>query len=348
MKMRLTFAWKVFILYSLFFSTLILGIVLTVYFYISHSLTNSKTAEMEQTVKAISAQTDALLDRMNNLSQLFLFSNDVQDMLLDTLPYQNSDSNYFDLNLPERMQFKDTMLSIIGIRDIPRRVAVYNGKHTFVNYSITPRTDGMWIADLRTLPWIEQLNEKGGNELFLPPHADLWSTEREPVSVISFVRRLLYLKGGTTIGFLEIQQPSSLLDGIVKKSLPEGSRLTIRDGEGRIVYPYSKPDENDRPHASKKDGIPLRISGDPMDVRPFDLRRRSHEAGQARPADHRIRGRTPIFVYVNRHLFDYEFVNGADPNVKEVAGVRFPSIAVARIERSRLPERNHLVESRVQ
>lgn len=243
MKISLTFRWKVFILYSLFVSSLILGLTVSFYIYTSSILIRNSFNSMDQSVKRISQQLDTLIESMDNMSNIILYNRDLQNILIDILAFQESDVNYFDINPDQKRKVNDILFSVLGTKNIPRRVCIFNGRQNYISLSTIPENSIPLQLNLQNLPWLGDINQKNVYSIILPPHKDIWMSETDTSYVISFVRKILSTIGNNApLGYIEIQQPYSMIENICKPSISGNTKIFIKTDKGEIVYPFNTND----------------------------------------------------------------------------------------------------------
>ncbi|MDI4644055.1 sensor histidine kinase [Cohnella hashimotonis] len=239
--MRISFPFKMFIIYSTFVSAIILGLAALFYVYISHTLKDNSYKGMEQSVGRIATQIDSLVDRMDDLSNVIFFNKDLQEMLVDTVGYENGDVNYFDRFPDQRKRIIDVLLSIVGTKNQARRVVIFNGKSNYVSWSVLPDNNFSVESDLRQVPWLKDIRAKDGNSVLLPADDQQIFREQNPVKLISFARKMVYSWGNSSpLGYVVIQQPYALLEEICAPSLVGQAEIVVADGSGTIVYPADR------------------------------------------------------------------------------------------------------------
>lgn len=240
MKMKISFPFKLFVIYSTFVSAIILGLAALFYFYISHTLKENSYQGMEQSVNRIVTQIDSLVDRMDQLSNVIFFNKDLQEILVDTLGYENADVNYFERFPDQRKKAIDVLLSIGGTKNLARRIVVFNGKSNYVTWSVLPENELAAGTDLRRIPWLGDIRMKDGNSILLPSGDQPVFQEKKPVKVISFARKMVYSWGNSSpLGYNVIQQPYSLLEDMVTPSLIGNAEVIVADDNGAIIFPAS-------------------------------------------------------------------------------------------------------------
>lgn len=248
MKLNLTFRLKVFVFYSFFVTILIIGLVVSFYIYINSILTKNAFSSMDQSVKRVSSQLDSLFENMDNISNLILLNKDLQYILLDSLDYSKPGVNYFDVNPDQKTKVTNILLSIIGVKNPPRKTCLFNKDQNYVSFStLGENYNSSHLNNMDTLNLETKFNRSKTSSVILPPHNDNWTTEANPPVVISFVRKLLFTWGSSNpLGYVEVQQPYSMIEKICK-STDKNSRIIIKSEDGTLIYPYntSFPDYSD-------------------------------------------------------------------------------------------------------
>lgn len=235
MRFHLSFRWKIFALYAVLVSLLILGLTVSTYIYFSNALTKNANDGMNQSVKRISQQTDSFLANMNDITKIVLYNLELQKTLFDAMNFPDTDQNYFDINLEEKRKVNGILFTIMGTKEIPRRVNIFNGRRNIISLSTIPGNTEPPQADLTRLPWIPLLHQSDVYAITLPPHADV---QGSPL-VVSFIRKVTNTSTAntTTLGYVEVQQPYSMIENIVKPSLFKNARIYVADDQGRLIYP---------------------------------------------------------------------------------------------------------------
>lgn len=244
MRSRLSFRWKIFAFYAFFVSLLIIGLSVSSYIYFSNAFTRNAFNGMDQSVKRISQQTDTFLSNMNDMTKIVLYNRSLQDILLDALSSPSEDQNYFDIELDQKKKVNELLFSLMGTKDIPRRVKIFNGKYNMMSLSTLPDSVALTQTDLQVLPWIPSLRPSDVYYITLPPHRD---GPNSSIFVLSFIRKISNTASGNdlTLGYVEVQQPYSMIEDIVKPSLFKHASVYILDDKDRIVYPIGKSEPTD-------------------------------------------------------------------------------------------------------
>lgn len=248
MKLNLTFRSKIFVIYSFFITLIIIGLVVSFYIYINSTLTKNAFGSMDQSVKRVTSQLDTLFEKMDNVSNLILLNKELQYILLDSLDYDKPGVNYFDANPDQKTKATSILLSIIGVKNPPRRTCLFNNDQNYLSFSTQGENYNVsHLNNIDTSSLEAKFNKSKSSYLILPPHNDDWTTEANPPVVISFVRRLLFTWGSSNpLGYIEIQQPYSMIEKICT-STDKNSRIIIKSADGTLIYPYNSsfPDYSD-------------------------------------------------------------------------------------------------------
>jgi two-component system sensor histidine kinase YesM len=241
-KIKLTFQWKIFLSYSLFFSLLVSGLFISFYLYVSSTLENSAFSQMKQSVKSVSSQLDSIVDKMDTISNIVALNKNIQYALIDAESFNQGDTNFFDTNTGEETTVYQTLFSIIGLQNTPSMLCIFNGKQNYVFFSLQPYSRLNIATDLSKLSWVNELNKQGYGSIIICPDTGLWvsSDTNLPIKVISFTKKIVNTWGPvSTIGYLEIQQPYSLLDSICKSSVSNNTKIIVMNENGKQIYPSS-------------------------------------------------------------------------------------------------------------
>lgn len=243
-----SFRWKIFIFYTLFVSFLLTALTVSFYIYFSKVLTDNSVKRMDQSVQRISEQLDTMLENMDDITKILLYSKDLQDILLDTSAFSSVDSNYFDIHPDHARKVNEIIISILGTNNIPAKVSIFNGKYNRVYLSTRPDSNMNPQTNQLEFPWKPVLDRKDTYALTLPPHRDPWSPRPDAPYVVSFIRKVLSttLRGQSLeLGYIEVQQAYDMIVKIVEPSLSDPTKIYILDDQGSVIYPIDHLDAGD-------------------------------------------------------------------------------------------------------
>lgn len=233
--------------YSFFVTLLIIGLIISFYIYINGILVKNAFTGMDQSVKRVSAQLDSLFENMDNASNLILLNKDLQYILLDSIDFNLPGTNYFDYNPGQKNKVYDILLSIIGVKNAPRRTCLFNGMQNYVSYStLGENYNTSYLRSMDIVSLENKIKSSKNGAVILPPHQDNWTTESNAPMVVSLIRQLLFTWGSSNLlGYIEIQQPYSIIRSICTSSVEEHSRIIVRNEEGVLIYPLTPAKQED-------------------------------------------------------------------------------------------------------
>lgn len=228
-----------FLIYSILTAIIIATVSTVLFFYCTVTLTKSASSKMETLVQQTSSSIDTMIDRMDTMSQTILFNKQLQLIMIDTLPYKQEDSNYFSLYPGEKSKVNSILFSLTGVKSSDLRISIFNGKCNYVTTSTYPINELSGNANLLELSYLKNIKQNSGNAILLPSHNSLW-VGNETKEVFSFVRKFLFTWGNSReLGYIDIEQPFSVLEEICTSSLESNSHIMIVDQNGTPVYPVN-------------------------------------------------------------------------------------------------------------
>lgn len=240
LKLNLSFKWTTFIIYSIFIGFIIAGLITSIYIYINRSLTNNAIKNIEQTAINLTSQLDTLVNSMESLADRITYNKGLQEILLDTntLEYQKSNINYFDIYPEQKNKAEDILFSLAGAKSLPRRITIFNGERNYVAFSTKPYalTNELRFTD-SNFP-LKDLTTQN-DTMILTPSIDLWAEAGNNEPVISLYKKILYTWGNslTPIGYVEIQEPYSKIKKLCEYFNYKDAQIYILDQKGSLVYP---------------------------------------------------------------------------------------------------------------
>lgn len=238
--MKLSFRMKMFLLFSALVGVLLLGLMSVFYVYNSSQLTQYAFSGMQQSALLIRQNLDSMVEQMDNTSLVILYSRDLQEILYHSLAEDRSDVNYFDVHADQRVKVQDILISALGVKTNPRRVSVFNGERNYVFLATSPTVTNLNPTNADAYRYTQSLKNPEVYSVLTGPHKDFWMNATNAPVVISLIRRIEYGNGGfAPIGYLEIQQPYSMVADVCASAARSGARVYIRDADGRQIYPLS-------------------------------------------------------------------------------------------------------------
>jgi len=239
MLKKVSFKNRLFIYYSLFIIGILLLLSIVFYSYISSVLQEQEAKGMEQTVNRISSSLDSFIREMNTTSTQVLFSKDIQNIMSDAAAL-NDGENLFISNLDLYKQATQVLVSINSPRTIVNRIGIFNLQGSFMSIGNVGEDSQAFKENLKRAAWFGDIDDTY-HSVVLPPHPDDWIPNNDSSIVVSFVRELIdSLSSNTLLGYIEIQQPYSILEDLCRVDELSGMEVVVLDDNGKVVYPYDK------------------------------------------------------------------------------------------------------------
>lgn len=222
---------NLFLCYSTLIIILVLALTIFFYIYTSHSLKENASNALIDRCDNLTTQVDAQLLRLNNYSKRIAMSKPIKSLLTQDL------YSFTQNSAKMRLNFTDMLFSAMDYSpdNISLHIFDFSGHHVNISnestYQIIPP------EQVKELSWISGVMDAKGNKILLPPHADDWGKETEPV--ISLCRSFSQKNSLPHNRVLEIQQPFSVIQNIIEQTFRnklESYNLYILDEGGSLVY----------------------------------------------------------------------------------------------------------------
>ncbi|MDC7235114.1 MAG: histidine kinase [Spirochaetales bacterium] len=239
-----SFQKRLILVYSLLISGLILILSLAYVISIYSDRLERLNKDLEYRCIQMASQLDTVVSTMDFVS-VDLVS------LWEFMPAMAT-LHYYDRNLPENknalMEAQHSVEKLLYryslIRDF-HRVAVYNNQGDFFTNNFGPEPDKnfkkQWIESSSVL---QECKQKNGKILITGPFPDHWNRDVQP-AVFSVLRAVVGQQKGEVLGYIEVQNPYSLIESIL--SVPEGLHVSVTavTDEGAVLFDKSMADEQE-------------------------------------------------------------------------------------------------------
>lgn len=258
---NLSYRAKLFIVFSI--TTLLAGtmIVAGFYLYIRNNIRTNSNTSMQQAADKIATSFNYMLSNMNITASQICTDNSIQEVMLEA--NQNvSSSNYFNGNLPEKNKITSRLYAINSPYMLCARISLFDDYHNYIHFGSIPYSNVDPDQVITSYNFNKGLQENIDAFMLLPPSRDHWNqTSASPSITFSLVRRIYDLDNPSfpTIGYVDVQQPYSLLESTCTKLLPENYKLQILDADGHVIYPFKLHASAPEPAISKEE---LALSAD--------------------------------------------------------------------------------------
>lgn len=237
---NLSYRTKLFFVYSV--TTLLIGtmVVTGFYVYIKNSIRTNSSISLQQATDTIVNNFNYTLTNMNIVASQICSDSTIQETMF-LANEDDSFSNYFASNLPESSKITSRLYAINSPYMLSARISIFDDSHNYIHFGSLPysNTDPEQIISQYSLS--DQLRENTDAYILLPPSTDHWrKTAASPAVTFSLIRRIYNLDNPSfpSVGYVDIQQPYSLLESACASQLPEEYNLQILDKNGCVIYPY--------------------------------------------------------------------------------------------------------------
>lgn len=200
--------------------------------YVSRTMEKTLYDNLTASSTRISQQLDSVVSPMEYTTMHLLSNNRFLTAVEDLAGINRVDANNATLISHAKNEIYSQMMSY-SLYKYFYRVSVFNYDKDFFssNYMSTPPKAG-YEAAIDSVDWMELAQQKDGRITIIPPYDDPW--DATPQKVFAVARAI---RGNPTIGFIEVQQPMSLLEDIFNvKKIGSGTTVCAVTKEGSVLY----------------------------------------------------------------------------------------------------------------
>lgn len=231
---------KLFWIYTLILSAVVITISIGVYSYIVNITLKQTKIGMEQTSQRVSSELDMQLREMDKLVVQTMFNDTVQETMRRAQNYGGEEYvNYFDIFKDDAFRMRSNLMSINSPIVFARRICVYNKRGAFASVGTVSQNFVNSSNYMIQLTEVDKAYQNPGKRTIIGPHEDPWEYSGSN-KVISVSRGITdYYNVNNVLGVAEAQQPFELIQEICSLSGAEGMAAIVLDEEGNLVYPLS-------------------------------------------------------------------------------------------------------------
>lgn len=233
-----SFQAKLFRLYAGFTLPIVLLFLCVFYWYSQNVFQNNYIRNMEHLIQLHSDKLDSAVREMDQITVDILADNNTISLL------EGYHSGEIDA-----ARAANQMLYIINQYTFNRsiftgsisKVRVFTENGFFISNDRSNLSDALAAVKVPTVPWLSRVSEAYGGKIILPARDSEWTQLPDRVFSVTRMIRTSY----TPLGFVEVQQPESLLREICEIS-PDGiQHVFLIDPEGELIYSTAGASEPD-------------------------------------------------------------------------------------------------------
>ena len=231
MLKRLGFHYKLFFSFSIFTFIILIVSGIAFYFYTLSIIEKNVADNQKQTTQKLQEQLNSLLYEMDRITIAVNSSNYIMDVLKN-IPDDHED-NFFDKNPRISDAVKDTLYSYISLKPLRGRLSLISREFDYVDLTNKFNNQIPTKDFLRGLPAIKQIMASKKYKVFIPPHQDPWSLDRDIVFTVARPMRDNY----DVYGIVEISLNIKEIDNISAYKDP-GKKIfvAIYDENNKLIY----------------------------------------------------------------------------------------------------------------
>ena len=226
MRKQKKFTQKLFLVYSVFFLTVLFIIFISALMIIYQEQYKRVLDTQLQLVTKTENQIDESLQSMDRIVNGLLFDKNFMEIIKD----ENAVQHYTDYS-------KQVLNSFVSL-DAPlfptHRIIAFNDS-IYYNFSKTGENQEYIKQIIGDYPWKEEILSQNGEKTFLSTHQDPF--ESSPMQVYSVARAITDGKG--TYGIVEVQNSYEYLSTLCSLDAQVGQVALFSD-KGELVYPQKK------------------------------------------------------------------------------------------------------------
>lgn len=231
MLKRLGFHYKLFFSFSIFIFIILTVSGMIFYFYTLSIIEKNVVENQKQTTQKLQEQLDSLLYEMDRITIAVNSSNSIMDVLKN-IP-DNPDDNFFDKNPRIRDTVKDALYSFVSLKPLRGRLSLISRKFDYVD--LTNKFNNQITSKdfVRGIPALNQMMMSDQYKIFIPPHQDEWSLDKDIVFSVARPMRDNY----DVYGIVEISLSVKEINNISAfKDLNKKIYVAIYDQNNKLIY----------------------------------------------------------------------------------------------------------------
>lgn len=218
---------------SLGFFLLVIFLISGSAFYLyTVSIVEDNTINTQQQVAIkVQEQIDAMLYDMDRIAKSINSSGYLME-ILKSIPKEGED-NYFDRNPQENNDVRSAILAFTSLEPLRGRISIITTNHDYTDVNNKLDNQNVNKAYIRSIERVDTIMQSDLYKEFIPPHEDIWSSNRD--MVISVVRPLR--DNYNVYGVVEVNRHIEELDKVTSfNDSEEGFYTVILDENNNLVY----------------------------------------------------------------------------------------------------------------
>lgn len=230
---------RLFFVYTLYSCTITVLLALGFYFYAGNILEANSREVLVQTCDKVHAKLETTLSDMDTICLQAISNADLREILRKSNESYTS-YNYFDYH--DNAVLSNILVSINSPLLNNYRISIFDTNRNFLTIGSLDINSEKSYQILN--PYLQILSETGSQFLVYPPHSDNW-VSYSPETVFSFVRIIPNIQSvNEVLGYIEVQQPYSMISDICNWETPPDISVTIFDRNHQLIFPYDTLSED--------------------------------------------------------------------------------------------------------
>lgn len=238
MKLFYRYKNRLFFAYSI--TTIIITFLLTIIFYryTSNILNQNSNQILIQTAEKIVYKIDTIVQSMDTTTLQVLSNNDVQKIMKKSSQYHEA-NNYFDFY--DKSIISNILKSINSPFITNARVSVFDQNRNYVTVGSLGENYDAFINNFSKYDILFNKDFLAMQKILLPTQYDNWVSKKHTIPVISLIRKIPNIStAGQVIGYVEVEQPYSLIEDARSLATESTIHVTIIDNNNQIIAPYNE------------------------------------------------------------------------------------------------------------
>lgn len=176
MLKKISYQYKIFIVYSLFIMAMVSLFASLIYVYVSDNLRQNARSNIIQLTDKVGEQLDMVLNEMDRISIGMVSNRQVME-ILSNIPSDNYEMNYFD-NHPSYLSFiKDAIIAANGSLFRDKRIAIISKEFDFLDVNVSSENKVPSKNYIKGIKWVQEAFENSESKFILDSHKDDWSLD---------------------------------------------------------------------------------------------------------------------------------------------------------------------------
>jgi two-component system, sensor histidine kinase YesM len=225
------FHYKLFVSFSIFVFIILTLSGIMFYIYTVSIIERNIADSQRQTTQKLQEQLDAMLSEMDSIS-LAVNSSDYIMSVLKNIPH-DPENNYFDKNPRINDDVKSALYSFTALKPIDGRLSLISKDYDYTDLNNKFNNQIVTKEFIGSNPMISQFMASDKYKIFLPPHQDEWSLDKD--IVFSLLRPIR--DNYDIFGLVEISRNIKDIDNICTfKDTSKKNYVAIIDANRNLIY----------------------------------------------------------------------------------------------------------------